>query len=490
MSIIEIDVAIIGAGTAGLSARPEVAKVTDSYRVFDPGPLGTTCARTGCMPSKAFIQSAHDFHRRHAFPALGLEAAKDVSANTASVLAQTRELRDDLSGGVLTGMDDWSDPHLVRHAVEFKEDGTLHAGDQIFRPRATVIATGTRPVVPDDWRDTLGDRVLTTETFFDLPDLPRRIAVIGLGPVGLELGQAMARLGVEVTGFDPSATLGGISDSVLQDCLDASIGRELRIVRAAADPRMADDGSVIMSWNGDEITVDLVLAAMGRTSNIESLKLERIGFEIRDDGHPALPRGQLNVPGTSVYFAGDVSGAPALLHEAADEGRVAGFHAARRQDATFSRRVPLGIVFTDPQIASVGATLNDLQKDGADVAVGSASFESAGRMRLARGSGGAVRIYADKATARLCGAAIMAPEAEHIAHLLAFAICNEANLKDLLRMPFYHPTHEEVLRRAIRAALAECKADREPLEEIRCRDTPVDALGEDETVTNSKAQNQ
>ncbi len=389
MSIMEIDVAIIGAGTAGLSARAEVAKVTDSYRVFDPGPLGTTCARTGCMPSKAFIQSAHDFHRRHAFPALGLEGAKDVSANGASVLAQTRVLRDDLSGGVVAGMDDWSDPHLVRQAVEFKEDGTLHAGDQVFRPHATVIATGTRPVVPDDWRDALGDRVLTTETFFDLHDLPGRMAVIGLGPVGLELGQAMARLGVEVTGFDPSATLGGISDPILQDSLDASIGREMRIVNAPADPRLADDGSVILSWDGGEITVDRVLAAMGRTPNIVSLKLDRIGIEAGDDGYPVRPRGQLNVPGTSIYFAGDVSGAPALLHEAADEGRVAGFHAARRQDATFSQRVPLGIVFTDPQIASVGAALNDLQKGGTDVAVGSASFDTAGRMRLARGSGGA-----------------------------------------------------------------------------------------------------
>lgn len=97
-----------------------------------------------------------------------------------------------------------------------------------------------------------------------------------------------------------------------------------------------------------------------------------------------------------------------------------------------------------------------------------------------------MRIYADKATARLRGAAIMAPVAEHIAHLLAFAICSEATLKDLLRMPYYHPTHEEVLRRAIRAALAECSVASEPLEETRCRDTPVDAPSADETKTNSK----
>ena len=475
MTTKDIDVAIIGAGTTGLSARSEVAKVTNSYRVFDPGPLGTTCARTGCMPSKAFLQSAHDYHRREAFGALGLDGAKDVQAIGSAVLAQTRELRDDLAGGVVDGMESWQATHLVKEAAAFMADGTLRAGDAVFRPRATVIATGTRPVVPEKWRDALGDRLLTTETFFDMPDLPARIAVIGLGPVGLELGQALARLGVHVTGFDPSPMQGGISDPVLQEHLEESIGREMHIVQANADLSLASDGSVTVSWEDGEISVDRVLVAIGRKPNTDTLKLDCAGVMLSDAGHPDLPPGQLNVPGTSVYFAGDVSGGPALLHEAADEGRVAGFYAARKKDATFSRRVPLRIVFSDPQISSAGETFETLQEEGDSIAMGSASFSSAGRARLARDSGGVVRIYADKATARLRGAAMIAPAAEHLGHLLAFAICNRAQLQDLLRMPFYHPTHEEVLRRAIRAALAECQVEQEALEGTRCRDTPVDA---------------
>jgi dihydrolipoamide dehydrogenase len=474
MTVTQIDVAIIGAGTAGLSARAEVAKVTDNYRVFDPGPLGTTCARTGCMPSKAFLQSAHDYHRREAFAAVGLEGGDQISAVGAQVLAKTRGLRDDFADGVIDNMQSWCPTHLVQHAPEFLEDGTMLAGDAMFRAKATVIASGTRPVVPPGWQDTLGDRLLTTETFFEMNDLPGRIAVIGLGPVGLELGQALARLGVDVTGFDPGPMFGGISDPSLQSCLEKSIGRELKILPASAEPRLASDGSVTVSWAEGEINVDYVLAAVGRSPNIDSLKLGRIGIALSKDGHPVLPPGQLNVPGTSIYFAGDVSGGPALLHEAADEGRIAGFYAARRKDADFTRRVPLRIVFTDPQIASVGATFGELQDAQQEIAIGSASFASAGRARLARATGGTIRIYADKATARLCGAAIMGPQAEHLAHLLAFAICGEACLNDLLRMPFYHPTHEEVLRRAIRAALAECDVKQEPLEHTRCRDTPVD----------------
>jgi len=485
MTMQQIDVAIIGAGTAGLSARAEVAKVTDSYRVFDPGPLGTTCARTGCMPSKAFLQSAHDYHRREAFVALGLEGMREVQAIGSAVLAQTRALRDDLADGVIDGMESWSETHLVRQGPEFTADGTLRAGDLVFRPKATVIATGTRPVVPRDWRNALGDRLVTTDTFFEMSELPARIAVIGLGPVGLELGQALARLGVAVTGFDPSPTQGGISDPALQDHLEASVGREMKIIQASADPRLAPDGSVTVTWEGGEITVDCVLAAMGRTPNIESLKLDRIGAALSEHGHPVLPQGQLNAAGTSIYFAGDLSGGPALLHEAADEGRVAGFHAARGKDAAFTRRTPLHILFTDPQIASVGATFDKLPDKEDEIAIGTASFSSAGRARVARGSGGVARIYADKATSRLRGAAIMGPQAEHMAHLLAYALCSEAQLNDLLRMPFYHPTHEEVLRRAIRAALAECDVEQGALDETRCRDTPVDAPDADKLSQKS-----
>ena len=340
----DIDVAIIGAGTAGLSARAEVAKLTDSYRVFDPGPLGTTCARTGCMPSKALLQSAHDYHRRHAFGSLGLEGAQDVRAIGASVLARTRALRDDLAGGVVASMQDWSDTHLVSQAAKFTSDGTLRAGAEAYRPRATVIATGTRPVVPADWREALGEHLMTTDTFFDMPDLPRRVAVIGLGPVGLELGQALARLGADVTGFDPSPMLGGISDPALQEHLEKFIGRDMRIVQTTATPRLAADGSVVLSWRDGEITVDCVLIAMGRAPDIKDLGLVNLGIDLSDDGRPVLAPGQLNPPGRSIYFAGDVAGGPALLHEAADEGRVAGFSAARAQDAVFSRRVPLGIV--------------------------------------------------------------------------------------------------------------------------------------------------
>ena len=473
-----LDVAILGAGTAGLSARAEVAKVTDSYRVFDPGPYGTSCARSACMPSKALVQSALDFHRRLAFDALGITGGGALEADVAQVLAETRQVRDGLVDDVVRGMQAWRDTHLVPHRAEFEDDGILRAGGARFRPRATIIATGSRPIVPEGWREMLGDRLLTSDDLFERHDLPRRVAVIGLGPVGLELGQALARLGLEVTGFDPSPGIGGLDDPDLQARLRDALAAEMTIVTDRAEPAGLGPGGITMRWAGGKAVVDCVLAAMGRVANLDGIGLGALGIGIGEDGHPDLPEGRLNPPGTRVYFAGDCGPGPALLHEASDEGRIAGFFAARGEDAVFRRRTPLVMVFCDPQIAQAGATWGALKARRGEVAAGEATFDQAGRTRLQRGRGGTIRIYAEKATGRLLGGAIVAPGAEHLGHLLASAVGRGDSLMALLRMPAYHPTQEEVLRRALRAALSECDVEADELDAIRCKDAPVERRAE------------
>ncbi|MFA8387231.1 MAG: dihydrolipoyl dehydrogenase [Pelagibaca sp.] len=474
MTIEKLDVAIIGAGTAGLSARSEVAKVTDNYRVFDPGPYGTTCARSACMPSKAFIQSAHDFHRRHDFAALGIDGADRLQVDTARVLAEVRHIRDGLVDSVIDGMQSWRDTHLVPERARFEEDGILCAGEARFRPQATVIATGSRPVIPEGWREILGDRLLTSDDLFELPELPKRIAVVGLGPVGLELGQSLARLGVEVTGFDPNLTIGGLQDPELLSRLREGLASEMTILGAAAEPVDTDETGATLRWDGGEIVVDHVLVAMGRAPSLDGLGLEALGVHLGENGFEDLSDGRLNLPGTRLYFAGDSGPGPAILHEASDEGRIAGYFAARDENAVFRRRTPLRMVFCDPQIAVAGQTWDTLEARQDEIAIGEAAFDGSGRTRLQRAHGGALRIYAEKATGRLLGAAIVAPEAEHIAHFLAYAITREDDLSGLLRTPTYHPTHEEVLRRALRATLAQCDVETADLEAIRCSDAPVD----------------
>lgn len=186
----KVDVAIIGAGSAGLSALREVRKVTDRFIVIDDGPLGTTCARTGCMPSKALIQAANDFHRCR---------GKGPPLEIPETLARVRALRDRFAGGAADSAKRLG-RRLIRGRARFAGPGALRVGQEEFLAKRVILATGSRPVVPEEFR-ALGDRVVTTDSLFELEDLPGRIAVVGLGPAGLELGQAFSRLGLKVTGL-------------------------------------------------------------------------------------------------------------------------------------------------------------------------------------------------------------------------------------------------------------------------------------------------
>ena len=151
-----------------------------------------------------------------------------------------------------------------------------------------------------------------------------------------------------------------------------------------------------MQWNEGDTEVDMVLVAMGRAPNVTGLGLETWGVTPEGgDERADLPAGRLNLPGTRIYFAGDAGQGPALLHEASDEGRLAGYLAARNEDARFDRRTPLRMVFCEPQIALAGATGEDLKDRAEDIAVGDASFGNAGRTRLQRAQGGVLRIYAE-----------------------------------------------------------------------------------------------
>ena len=208
-----LDTIIIGAGTAGLAALREVRKRTDRYLIVNEGPWGTTCARVGCMPSKALIEAANAFHRRHSFEEFGLRGASALTADLPAVLQRVRALRDDFVAGATQATDGLGSAQMSGRATLLGPravdiDGTAYA------TRSIIIATGSRPRVPDEWL-AFGDRMLTTDTLFEQPSLGPRVAVIGMGPIGVELSQALARLGLEVAAFTTGHTLAGLSDPTL-----------------------------------------------------------------------------------------------------------------------------------------------------------------------------------------------------------------------------------------------------------------------------------
>lgn len=220
----KVDVAIIGAGTAGLAARKQVAKVTENYVVIDDGPLGTTCARVGCMPSKVLIQAANDFDRRHKFEQLGISGSESLTIDTKKVMKHIRSLRDRFVRGVLSSVDDYEDK-LIRKRAAFIDKNTLDLGDEKIYAKKIIIATGSSPIVPGPWRE-FSSHLIDTNNFFEQEDLPKNVAVIGLGVIGIELGQALNRLGVNVTGIGLGKDIGGLSDPEIQDYVVDKFSKE------------------------------------------------------------------------------------------------------------------------------------------------------------------------------------------------------------------------------------------------------------------------
>ncbi len=444
-----VDVAIVGAGTAGLSAMAQVRRAKKSFVLINGGELGTTCARVGCMPSKALIQVAHDLHRRDIFDREGIEGGDGLKANWPDTLEHVRDLRDILVDRVLANSTDQMGDEFMEGYARFLEPGVLQVGEHRVIAKSIVLACGTRPIVPPAWAD-FGDRILTSDTVFELDDLPRSLAVVGLGVIGLELGQALSYLGVSVTGFDQQESVAGVSDPVAGQSAIELMGRAFPIHLGESVELKEEQGQIRVSAGEHSVVVEKVLAAMGRASNLDWLGIEHAGLDCDAHGVPKFDRQTMRCGESRVFIAGDVSGTDQVLHEATDEGRIAGFNAARDEPFSFRRKTPLAITFTSPNISQIGAAFDSLSDQ---VAVGEMRLGPVGRALIMGANRGIVRVYADKKSGVLLGATAVAERGENLAHLLAWCIDEQMTVPQLLRKPFYHPTMEEVLQGALRDVL-------------------------------------
>ncbi len=444
---VKVDTAIVGAGTAGLSALREVRRYTDDFVLINHGHWGTTCAATGCMPSKTLIEAANAFHRRRALATLGIRGGEGLRADIPAVLARVREMRDGFVEGP-EAVPGRLGARAMSGRARLRGPGRLTVDGDEIEARAIILAPGSRPVVPAPWRD-FGERLLTTDTLFDRQDLPRRIAVIGMGAVGIEMAQALARLGLEVAGFDAVEAIAGIDDPEVLASLRPLIEAELALHLGAEAELRQEDGAIRVTGAGGTFEADAVLAAIGRRPNLDDLGLDTLGVPLDDRGMPEVDPETLRIGDLPVFLTGDANGIRPLMHEAADEGHVAGRMAAPEEvRERLCRRTPLSIVFCAPQVARVGPPLSELS--GRDIATGSADFSAQARVRIAESTAGVLRIHAERDTGRLLGAEMAVPAAEHLAHLIALAVERHATVADMLAMPFYHPVLEEGLRSALR----------------------------------------
>jgi len=442
-----VDVAIIGAGTAGLGALAEIRKKTDSWVLIDGGELGTTCARVGCMPSKAFIQIATDFHRRNIFHRYGIEGADQLGVDHEESMESVRDMRDLFVDRILGGTTDEMGEALIEGAARFVNQNTLQVGDDTVHAKKIIIATGTSPIVPKEWSQ-FGERVITTDNFFELETLPTSMAVIGLGAIGLELGQALHRLGVKITGIDASDRLMGLSDPVVNEVATQVMSKEFPIWLGHPVTIQELNDHLTIEVNGQSVDVDQILVAIGRSPNIEDLGLETLEVELNSAGIPAYNPNTMQVGNLPVFIAGDVTNERQVLHESAFEGRIAGLNAVAEQVVSYQRPLPLTIAYTEPEIVNVG--INYSQALIEKCVIGEMRMGPVGRALIMGTNRGVIRVYANRENGKLRGASLIAPRGEHLGHLLSLSIQNELGVTDLLSMPFYHPSIEEALQSLLR----------------------------------------
>lgn len=454
---ITTDVAVIGAGTAGLAAYRAVRAAGARAVIIEAGPHGTTCARVGCMPSKLLIAAAEAAHAVERAPRFGVHVDAPVRVDGREVMARVRRERDRFVGFVVEGVEAIPAEDRITGRARFVDSHTLQVDDgPTIVARAIVIATGSRPSVPPMLQN-LGDRLVVNDDVFSWETLPESVAVFGPGVIGLELGQSLARLGVRVVVLGRGGRLGPLTDPVVAKAAAQAFSHEFFLDPDAHVSRVErDGGQVVIDYRGPggdarSERFEYVLAATGRVPNVDGLDLQNAGIDRDARGVPLFDPATLQAGESHIFIAGDAANFIPLLHEAADEGRIAGGNAAAHPEVSPGRRrAPLGIVFTDPQMAIVGAGFAKLQASDPAIAIGQVSFDDQGRSRVMLRNRGHLRVYADRATGVFLGAEMAGPDAEHIGHLLAWALQAGMTVQQMLEMPFYHPVVEEGLRTALR----------------------------------------
>ena len=474
MKKLTVDVAVIGTGTAGLAAYRAARAQGKSALVIESGPYGTTCARVGCMPSKLLIAAAEAAHMLALAPGFGVHPGQ-IRIDGKAVMARVRSERDRFVGFVLEGVDNIPEQDKLRgharftgpHALQVDDHTTIEAG-------RVVIATGSTPFVPPRLRD-VGKGVIISDDVFEWTDLPGSVAVIGTGVIGLELGQALSRLGVRVSFFARGGSVAQLSDPEVLHVAASTLGDEidLRFQQTIVAARQDGDEVELTTHDaGGEQRVErfqYVLVAAGRSPNVDMIGIEHTGLELDQRGIPLFDSSTMQCGTSHIFIAGDANDELPLLPEAADHGKIAGDNAGRYPDVRPGlRRTTLAIAFTEPQIATLGESYRALCANGRPkFAIGKVSFTNQGRSRIMLQNHGMLRVYGEYGSGRFLGAEMIGPRAENLGHLLAWACQARMTVAQMLDMPFYHPVIEEGVRTALRDLAVELEKGAPAVSEVK-----------------------
>ncbi len=452
----EHDLVVVGAGPGGYVAAIRAAQLGLNVGcVEEAGALGGTCLRIGCIPSKALLESSQRFVEAKEQLAIHGIRAGEVTLNLAALLRRKEQVVTTLTRGVESLFKKNKVTRYLGHArIAGSGNLTVENGGQstALAAKQILIATGSKPAGLQGV-EPRGDLIGTSAEALSYRETPKHLVVIGAGYIGVELGSVWRRLGAKVTVLEfLDRILAGMDEELAAEArkLLGKQGLEFRLGARVTAARVEEGQCVVEAEGAEPIRCDRVLVAVGRLPNTESLGLENVGIETDRRGFiPVDERFATSAQG--VYAVGDVIGGPMLAHKAEEEGMacvegiVTGFCHVN-YDA-----IP-GVVYTHPEIASVGKTEQELKKTGAAFVKGPFPFRGNGRARALGQADGFVKVLADATTDRILGVHIIGPHAGELINEAAAAIAFGASSEDLARVCHAHPTLGEALREGALAA--------------------------------------
>lgn len=446
------DIAVIGAGSAGFSAA--IAAAEDGARValIGFGTIGGTCVNVGCVPSKAMIRAVETLHSAQGAARFdGVEATARVT-DWAAMVAQKQALVDDLRAAkYMDVLPNYEGVNYIEGQASFSQDGSLNVGDRAIRAPKVIIATGSSPHTPEipgleeiDW--------LNSTSALELTQLPKSMMVMGGGYIGVEIAQIFARAGVDVTIVTRRGLLPEGEPEVSEALTKAFTDEGIKVLDGLSYDRFEKSGEGVTlhaSHNGVAVRIEAekLLLATGRVPNTGSLALNVAGIKTNERGGIIIDP-QMRSTRDGVYATGDVTGTDQFVYMAAYGAKLAAKNAMNGNTLSYDNSVMPAVVFSDPQVASVGLTEAQAKSGGHDVVTSVLGLEHVPRALAARDTRGLIKLVADKHSKKLLGAHIIAPEGADSIQTAAMALKMGMTYDDLGAMIFPYLTTVEGLKLA------------------------------------------
>lgn len=453
----EYDLIIIGAGPGGYTAAIRASQLGLKVACIEEQPqLGGTCLRVGCIPSKALLESSERFEQAKDHLAVHGVVASGVTLDLKAMHKRKDDIVSSLTGGVAHLFKKNSITRLQGHGrILGNVDGggwrigiAGKDGGQEVTAQRVLIATGSK-VTGLGGIEVDGDKIVSSTEALTFKEVPKHLVVIGAGVIGLELGSVWRRLGAQVTVLEYAPRILATMDVEIAQAAEkifAKQGMKFRLGVKVTGARADAKGCVVTVEGSEPIACDKVLLAVGRAPNTENLGLEATAITLDKRGRiPVDTHFETTAPG--IFALGDVIAGAMLAHKAEDEAVAAVEHMATGYGHVDYNTIA-GIVYTDPEIASVGATEEELKAAKVDYKKGSFPFIANGRARAKASTQGMVKILTDAKTDRILGGHIIGPQAGDLIMELVTAMSFGASSEDVARVCHPHPTLSEAVREA------------------------------------------